>query len=272
MSHKLYILFLMTTSLLHAKCDPESYHVSNTGQFKYAIKEICKLNLSGTEKLLDIGSGDGRVSSYIAQEYITGGQLIGIDISSDMVIFAREHSNLAHVSFIVADACEYVVPHEYDVITSFWTLHWVKEYGLALKNIAQSLKPGGKALLCHIVGMDPFQIIVNDLLATEKWEAYKGKKSILFNAPSLLQIAHVLEESKLVIDSFEIKRNGEWLPVEIVKQNLLSLPSFDFIPSDARIEFCDDVLRAWINEYPVNEKNEMFQWLPVVVMVLKKPL
>lgn len=270
MHHKYYVVLLPIVFSLHAEVDPEAYHATNVGQFTHAIKELHKLHLTGSEKILDVGSGDGRISRYIAQEYIPNGQLIGIDIQNDMVVFASEHSQSDNVSYRVADVREYIVPNEYDVITSFWTLHWVKEYALALDNIARSLKPDGKALLCHIIGIDPFQKIVNNLLETEKWKKYKSDRSILIHSPSLSRIAHAIEESGLMIDSFEIKKNGSWLPLDIVKHNLLSLPLFDFIPAPMRSEFCDDMLQGFIKMEPLNENNELFQWLPVVAMVLRK--
>ena len=190
-------LFFITVSSLQSKFEPESYHKSNVGQFKSAIKELHKLHLSGSEKILDIGSGDGRTSSYIAKEYIPKGTLVGIDNSADMTAFSLSHNAAANIVYMQADAAEYMALNEYDAIVSFWTLHWVIEYNRALGNIAQSLKPGGKALLCHIVGVDPFQLIVDELLDTSKWNAYK-KDIKLFNAPSLSQIGHAIEKRGII--------------------------------------------------------------------------
>ena len=90
----------------------------------------------------------------------------------------------------------------------------------------------------------------------------------------MLLLCHKLgmqsKNAGLSIESLEIKRNGEWMQVETVKQNLLSLSLFDFVPVDYRAEFCDDVFQDFIKDNPLNENQEMFYWVPVVVMVLKK--
>jgi len=195
MNHKCCLLSLITMFSLRADIDPVAYNASNAGQFKHAIKELYKLNLSGSEHILDIGSGDGRTSSYIMQEYLPSGRLVGIDNDREMVAFAHAHATSNQVSYQVADIRDYVIPNEYDAITSFWTLHWVKEYDLALNNIAQSLKPGGKALLCHIVGINPLRRIVSELLKLDKWAAYKNHASKLNHSPSLVQIAQALEQT-----------------------------------------------------------------------------
>lgn len=269
MKWKYVILVFFLANSLQPKFDAESYSKSNVGQFKHAIKELHKLNLSGSEKLLDIGSGDGRTSSYIAKEYLPSGCLIGIDNNSEMIVFAKSNNTFSNVSYLQADIREYKDQEQYDAIVSFWTLHWIVEYAQALVNIAESLKSGGKALICHIVGTDPLQPIVDKLLEEAKWKAYKTNVRLL-NAPSLVKVAEAIVYSGLSIESLEVKKNGEWMQVETVKQNLLSLSLFDFIPIDLRADFCEDVLQNFIKEYPLNEKKEMFNWLPIVVMVLKK--
>lgn len=98
---------------------------------------------------------------------------------------------------------------------------------------------------------------------------YKKDKPLL-NSPSLSQIAHAIENVGLSIENLEVKKNGEWMQVKMVKQNLLALPVFDFVPTKLRSEFCDEVLQSFIKEYPLNDKNEMFHWVPVVAMLLKK--
>jgi len=268
---KLVGVLFFGTCLLQGECQPEEYHQSNTGQFKHAIKELHKLNFSGTEKILDIGCGDGRISTYIAQHYIPEGQLVGLDNDSQMIAFALSSAMRgANVSYVQADIAEYVSYDQYDVIVSFWALHWVAEYANAMKNIAESLKLDGKALLCHVIGTDPLQPMVNELLDTEKWNAYKKDHITLLHAPSLSQVVEAIEKAGLKVEDLEVKKNIEWVPLEKMKQNLLSLPFFDFIPSYVRAEFCDEVLQKCITKYPLNDKGEFCDWLPVIVMVLEK--
>src|SRR5690606_21655647 len=180
------------------------------------------------------------------------------------------HATENNTKYIQADIANYVSANTYDVIVSFWTLHWVKAYEKALENIAQSLKGNGKVLICHAIEADPLQPIVSELLNTKKWHLYKKDYTYLLNTPSLSQIADSIKKSKLTIENLEVKQNGEWIPVEMLKKNLLSLGMFDFLPSDKRAVFCNEAVQNFILKYPLNEKGEVFDWLPVVVMILKK--
>lgn len=175
-------MYLLLSMPVFAEFDPEPYHESNIGQFKHAIKEMPKLDLKGSETMLDIGSGDGLLSEHIAKTYIPDGQLIGIDNSNEMVRFATSRNEISNVSYKCEDAAAYKVANTYDVIVSFWTLHWISDYAKVIENIAASLKPNGRTLLCHVVGVDPFTRIINELLTTEEWKEY-AYDSPIFQPP-----------------------------------------------------------------------------------------
>lgn len=254
---------------LKTEIQPESYRESNVRQLKLAKQELNKLNFSGREKILDIGSGDGQISCYIAKECIPNGQLVGIDNSAEMIAFASSHKTSPNVSYICISALDYRAPEEYNVIVSFSTLHWIEPYSKVLENIAQSLKPGGYALLCHGIETPPFPPIIDRLLTTQKWQTYQNNSQVL-KYPSLSNVAWAIEKSGLSIENLELKKYNNWILPDVLIKNWLSLPLFDFIPANLREEFCKEVLQEFIKQYPLNEKSELFHWSPVVVMVLKK--
>ena len=265
----LLVFICLVIGFSKGACQAEQYHKTNKSQFKHAIKELYKLGLSGSEKILDIGSGDGLVSSHIAREYIPNGTLTGIDSSAEMISFATANNTEPNVSYECIDAMNYSMPKEYDAIVSFWTLHWVSDYETVLDNIARSLKPGGKALLCHGVETPLLKVIAERLLETEKWNDYKEEAQLL-TYPTLRQVSLAIEKSGLMIDSLEVKKNGTWMPVDDVIKNWNSLSMFDFIPFAFREQFCREILNEFIHDYPLNEKNEVFRWAHVLVMILQK--
>ena len=272
MKNKIYIYIasaLLITISLQGECIPNQYRESNISQLEHALKEMHKLDLNGSEKILDIGSGDGKLSSYIVEKYIPNGQLVGIDKSNEMVSFALSQNHNSNINYQCVDAAEYSVPNEYDAVVSFWTLHWVSDYKKVVDNIAESLKPGGKALLCHGIGTPLLLTIAENILNNTKWNAYRENASLL-KYPSLSQVAHIIEESGLIIESLEVKTNGIWMQSEDIIKNWLSLPMFDFIPPTLRKEYCQEILQIFTLDYPANEKGEIFRCSPVIVMVLKK--
>ncbi len=56
------------------------YHKSSTAQALWAKELIAKLELSGNERVLDIGCGDGKVTAEIARN-LPGGNVTGVDSS-----------------------------------------------------------------------------------------------------------------------------------------------------------------------------------------------
>lgn len=267
-----FFLFLVSLSIigsLRPEMKPAAYNETNVRQFELALQELHKFNFSGSEKVLDIGCGDGRVSNVIAKKYIPNGHLIGIDNSAEMIKFALANQTASNITYICQDAVTYSAPNEYDAIVSFSALHWVSDYSRVLANIAESLKPGGKALLCHGIGIPAFPPIVHKLLATQKWNAYKQNAQLL-KYPSLIEVASAIEKTRLSTEILELKKFNGWISGDVLIKNWLSLSLFDFIPANARDEFCKDVLQEYTKEYPLNEKNELFHSSPVIVMVLKK--
>lgn len=83
--------------------------------------------------ILDIGSGDGNVIFELLLPKIPTNfeKLIGIDISEEMVRFAKNQCNNSKIDFLQMDiASKEILPefHEYfDHILSFYCLHWVVE-------------------------------------------------------------------------------------------------------------------------------------------------
>ena len=139
------IVFIITsTSILCGNWNPQEYHDSNEGQFKHAIKELEKLELTGTESILDIGSGDGRVSQYIASTCVPQGMVLGIDSSEAMINLAHTSKQSSNINYAFGDIATYHSLEQYDVIISFWNLHWVAAYDKALINIAPLLNQAAR--------------------------------------------------------------------------------------------------------------------------------
>jgi trans-aconitate 2-methyltransferase len=90
-------------------------------QAAMAEEVLMLLDLKGTERILDIGCGNGKVTAEIA-ERVPGGTVAGVDASAGMIAFAaaqcdpRLHPNL---QFAVADARHLLYQHEFDLVVSF---------------------------------------------------------------------------------------------------------------------------------------------------------
>jgi trans-aconitate methyltransferase len=129
--------------------NPAEYHKSSSAQQQWAKELISKLELSGNERVLDLGCGDGKVTAEIARN-LPGGNVTGMDSSSEMVRFACEHfpcSEYRNLSFIHGDARKLPFSEEFDVVFSNAALHWIPDHTPVLAGIARSLCPKGKLLI-----------------------------------------------------------------------------------------------------------------------------
>jgi len=91
------------------------------------------------ERVLDVGCGTGHLTSQIAA---TGAQVIGVDLSAEMIEQARAAHPAIH--FEVADARRMRFPPHFDAAFSNATLHWITEPERAVVAISSALRPGGR--------------------------------------------------------------------------------------------------------------------------------
>jgi trans-aconitate 2-methyltransferase len=62
-----------------------------------ADKSLTGLDLRGSERVLDVGCGDGKITAEIA-ERLPSGSVVGVDPSTGMIAFAREHFVADHAN------------------------------------------------------------------------------------------------------------------------------------------------------------------------------
>jgi SAM-dependent methyltransferase len=100
------------------------------------------------ERVLDVGSGGGKLSIAIGQEVGGAGRVTGADISAGMVAMATGRATEAdakNVSFLRADVQSETVPGgPFDAMTSQFGVMFFDEPVAAFSNIRRQLKPGGR--------------------------------------------------------------------------------------------------------------------------------
>ena len=64
-------------------------------QATMAEETLSLLTLQGTERILDIGCGNGKTTAEIAAR-VPDGAVLGVDASARMVAFARDHWSSSH--------------------------------------------------------------------------------------------------------------------------------------------------------------------------------
>jgi trans-aconitate 2-methyltransferase len=153
--------------------DAKGYSERNSLQRWLAEEHLGLLELDGTERVLDIGCGDGRITAEIARR-LESGSVLGVDPSTQMIAFAKaqfaeaEYPNLA---FAVGDATALPFRREFDLVVSFNALHWVRDQNAALCGIREALKPTGRAFLEFVPqgARKSLEDVIEETCRSERW-------------------------------------------------------------------------------------------------------
>ena len=134
------------------------------------------LDVEGSEQVLDIGCGQGKVTAEIAA-CVPRGAVIGIDASQDMIAFAVSHFGPAiwpNLSFEVADARRLPFREEFDLVVSVNALHWVPEQDAALRSIGSAMKPDGVAQLRLVPTGErrSLESVLEETRRSSRWAGY----------------------------------------------------------------------------------------------------
>lgn len=141
-----------------------------------AAEVLALLQLKGTERVLDLGCGNGKVTAQIAAR-VPDGNVTAVDASAEMIAFASEqfpatqHPNLR---FEVADIRDLRFREEFDLVVSFNALHWIPDQNVALRAIHAAIKPDAVAQL-RLVPDGPrksLETVIEETRKSPDWAGY----------------------------------------------------------------------------------------------------
>ncbi len=150
----------------------EYYKKNSDAQFMLGTYILNQLALKGTESVLDIGCGDGRITAECAKK-VPQGSVFGIDTSASMIAEAkRSFATVANLSFQQADATYFVCNKTFDIVVSFSTFHWINDKLSALQSIFKAFNPGGQLIIFMQNGEPAGRAKVFE---SAPWKPYLGK-------------------------------------------------------------------------------------------------
>ena len=122
----------------------EKYKKASVHQQEWGKELISEFDFSGSEKILDLGCGDGGLTAYLA-DLVPAGFITGIDASENMINSAQKTHKSKNLRFKLMNINEIDFKDEFDVIVSNATLHWIKDHDRLLLNVCKALKADGIA-------------------------------------------------------------------------------------------------------------------------------
>ena len=156
--------------------DAAEYSRRSSLQEAMAQEVLALLDLNGSERILDVGCGDGKITAEIASR-ASKGSVVGVDPSRDMISFAQGHfgpATLPNLRFLVADARSLPFQNEFDLVVSFNALHWIPEQQTALTSIHSTLVSSGEAQLRLVSkgARKSLENVAEETRRTSRWNAY----------------------------------------------------------------------------------------------------
>ncbi|KAH8255494.1 hypothetical protein KR038_004650 [Drosophila bunnanda] len=236
----------------------------------------------GEDALLDVGSGSGNVlMDFVKPLLPSRGQLVGTDISSQMVGYASKHyQGEERTRFQVLDiGCE-SLPQElsgrFDHVTSFYCLHWVQNLRGALGNIYNLLRPEGGDCLLAFLASNPVYEVYKILKTNEKWSSYMQDVE-QFISPLHYSMNPGEEFSQLLNDVGFMHHNVEirnevfvYEGVRTLKDNVKAIcPFLERMPSTVHEDFLDDFIEIVISmNLQQGERNQDQKFLSPYKLVV----
>jgi len=241
--------------------DPKDYSRHSSVQESWARELISKLRLKGSERVLDIGCGDGKVTAQIA-DCLPRGSVLGIDSSPDMIGFAGNSftDKAANLDFQCIDVCSMDFTDEFDVVFSNAALHWVPDHAPVLRRIVRSLKSSGKILL-QMAGKGNASAILDTmdrLIGQGRWSAYFHEFSFPYAFYSDEDYYSLVEAAGLVPVRVELipkimTHNGREGLTGWIRTTWL--PYIERIPVDLRDNFIEALTDDFEKEHPPDEEG-----------------
>jgi len=107
-----------------------------------------RLSVQNGERVLDIGSGPGFLAAQLADQTGPDGEVVGVDVSEQMVERASQRIKHEWLSYRCADATALPFEDDYfDVVVSTQVAEYVPDIAKFCGEVFRVLKPGGRALI-----------------------------------------------------------------------------------------------------------------------------
>lgn len=233
------------------------YAKHSSNQYEWAKELIPKLELKGTESLIDIGCGDGKITQLLST-YLPHGQAVGVDNSENMIASARKsfpHCHYPNLTFLKMDARELTFREQFDVAFSNSTLHWIIDHQTVLAGVHDSLDKKGK-LLFQMAGRGNAQdilAVMKEYISEEDCKPHFKNFTFPYGfygpedyIPWLNQAGFKPETIELIPK--DMKFNGKEGLAGWIRTTWL--PFTERLPDEFRESFINEIAERYIEAYP----------------------
>jgi len=228
------------------------YEKASANQKEWGTKLTAEIDLHGTERVLDLGCGDGTLTARIA-DLVASGEVVGIDASRGMIEAARSKVG-KNLRFLLMDINDLNYVEQFDVVFSNATLHWIKDHKRLLRNVGRALFKGGR-LRFNFAGQgncSHFFSVVREAMSAERFAAHFAGFDWPWYMPSVEEYSVLMEASGMV-DGYVWGENADrYFPdaeemIKWIDQPSL-VPFLAHVPDMAKPRFREYVIERMIGD------------------------
>lgn len=247
------------------RLDPKHYLKYSQIQMGVAANLIAQIDWQGNERLLDVGSGDGKITAFL-RELVA--EVVGIDLCQNMVNFASEL--FPHICFERQSAEEMTFERPFDVITCLSALHWVRQPLKAFEKMASALKPGGRA---YVLTYPSESIFWNPMYKTTKDPLFAPYMASVVSAYPAKYYCEVAQQAGLEVISSTLQ--GHFATHDTL-ENIRSyiqawLPNFIDLPEELRSPFLDGAIQNQAVQAVDQGDGKIHLPYTTLVLIVQKP-
>jgi trans-aconitate 2-methyltransferase len=242
------------------------YSERSLPQRNWALDLIEKHNFDGMSRIIDLGCRDGYVTMVLAKNHPKA-QIIGLDNSTKLLETANENlarESIQNLEFSFIDVLTYHAPHSSDAVFSVGYIHWVQDKLSTLKEIKNSLKPGGKVFLSFFADHQRkrFDACIQAITQLDHWKNY------FVNYHRVLKEIKAYEFASLVYKSGLLLQRLEFIEIhDIFTSKLQFMDWFTtwcdclrHLPEELHYVFLSEVADKHLEAYPPDSKGQVHRY------------
>jgi len=269
MNNFISILFFLPTlafSFLLFANEPQDHwkgseYAKNSASQKASADDFLEhVQFKGTEAILDVGCGDGKITAAMAKK-VSFGSVVGVDISASMIQAAKNaFPNQTNLEFCVQDAAKVDYDQEFDLITSFTVMQWVLEQQSALNRFEKALKPGGKLWIQMPTALpEAMQLALKKTILKPQWENYFREFSPPWRFYQADEYEALLKNAHFTQISLKVATKHERFPSRAAFHGFLKqwFPYLRPLPIDQKDAFLTDLLDSYLTLLPLDEEGRV---------------
>ncbi|MFX1443814.1 MAG: class I SAM-dependent methyltransferase [Promethearchaeota archaeon] len=131
------------------KWDAKFYQKHSPVQYELGLQTLEKLHPRNNEEILEIGCGNGVLTSLLAKR-VPYGKIVALESSKEMAQQAQENlknHGISNVKVVYTDAIKMNYENQFDAVFSNSTIHWIRKQEILYELIYKSLKNDGRIMI-----------------------------------------------------------------------------------------------------------------------------